>query len=241
MEDENYDIIYKIEKSNWWYVAKRDLINRILAKTGRKFDRALDIGCGPGANIEVLNTFAGKVTGVDISPKAIEYSRRIHPHNEFLLANAENLPFADSSFDLILCSEVLEHVEDTKAIAEVLRILKPQGVLIITVPAHRYLWNFNDRFNHHLRRYNTSAIKILLGAPFAIKHVGYWNCISYLPALVLARLNHTSMGKKNTNNLYLVPKFMNNFLLEILKMENHLFQRNLSLQGVSLVCVAYKR
>ncbi len=238
MESENYDFIYKIERENWWYSAKRHLIEKILEKSGRKFESALDIGCGVGANTEVLERFSKKTTGVDISKKAIDYAKQKHPSSRFLLANATKLPFAKNSFDMVLCSEVIEHVDDRKAIKEIHRVLKPGGLLMLTVPAHMRLWNFNDRFSHHLRRYELNEVKSLLGDKFKIKNIGHWNLVSYLPARILARLNNTWLGKKNTNNLYLVPRFMNKALLGILKIENALFTRNVSFDGVSVVCVA---
>jgi SAM-dependent methyltransferase len=98
----------------------------------------LDAGCGTGYGTEILaGAEAGRVVGMDISETAISQARSSssHPASEFSLGSLHSLPFEDSSFDLAVCFEVIEHVEDQElAIAELRRVLRPNGVLAISSP-----------------------------------------------------------------------------------------------------------
>jgi SAM-dependent methyltransferase len=103
--------------------------------------RVLDIGCGTGYGSAVLAEAALHVTGVDVSPEAVASARAAFSREniEFLSASAERLPFPDSSFDLIIAFEVIEHLEDWKALlAEARRLLSPTGQFIVSTPNKLY-------------------------------------------------------------------------------------------------------
>lgn len=100
----------------------------------------LEVGCGAGIiSLELAKT-AKKVVGVDVTETALVFGRKLadllgYSHVEFKKGDAENLEFEDESFDLIVCSEVLEHLLNTeKAISEFYRVLKKDGTLILTTP-----------------------------------------------------------------------------------------------------------
>ena len=102
----------------------------------------LDIGCGDGIfSIELAKRGCG-VVGVDLNVKSVNYAKYFSKRSEvkidFLVGDACHLPFANESFDIILCSEVLEHIKDDKgAIREIERVLKQNGLLILTVPSDK--------------------------------------------------------------------------------------------------------
>lgn len=96
--------------------------------------RLLEAGCGYGRLSRVLLESGARWTGVELSPSMAEYCRRTLPR-EAVLVRADNgeLPFAEASFDRVLCSGVLMHLEDErKALAELVRVLRPGGVLVVT-------------------------------------------------------------------------------------------------------------
>jgi len=98
----------------------------------------LDAGCGTGLNLRHLP--AGS-TGVDINPRNVELLRSRLPAMTIVEGDVEELPFADSTFGTVVCTEVLEHVPDpAAAIAEIRRVLRPNGVLIGSVPARSLVW-----------------------------------------------------------------------------------------------------
>lgn len=135
-------------------------------------DSILDIGCGIGYYCEFLSTFSMRVVGIDRDPKAIEFSKGLYPDISFSVQTATSIDFKDSSFDKILCSEVLEHIEDDAlGIREIRRVVKPKGLVLITVPCTEGVFgsrikNFGHTDNsfekHHRAGYTFNEIKSLL-------------------------------------------------------------------------------
>jgi len=100
----------------------------------------LDVGCANGT-LCYLSKGWGNVTGVDVSLAAVEAARANVPEGTFVQAHVDQkLPFENDTFDVVSCLEVLEHVKDlNKAVAELVRVMKPEGKLLITVPVdHAY-------------------------------------------------------------------------------------------------------
>jgi 2-polyprenyl-3-methyl-5-hydroxy-6-metoxy-1,4-benzoquinol methylase len=97
----------------------------------------LDIACGEGYGSNLLAQSAAKVTGVDIDPGTIKKAilKYPRPNLDFIVGSIENIPLASNSFDIITCFETLEHVHDhEKIMQELKRVLKPDGILIISTP-----------------------------------------------------------------------------------------------------------
>jgi len=120
----------------------------------------LDLGCGTGLITQVL---PGNVTGVDISPWKVERARLHCPHTTLVVGDVEDLKplFADNSFDAVVCTDVLEHLEKPdRAVSEAWRVLKPKGTFIGTVPSRHLIWK--------LRRFLTTADAS--GEPFHIHY-----------------------------------------------------------------------
>ncbi len=107
-------------------------------------EAVLDLGCGLGDFAGELAAHGGLVTGCDVAETALALARGRHPGIEFVLTGAEELPFADESFDVVWAGEVLEHVQDLLGLlGEVRRVLRPGGRLLLSTPAHgapRRLW-----------------------------------------------------------------------------------------------------
>ncbi|MCC7356060.1 MAG: class I SAM-dependent methyltransferase [Candidatus Doudnabacteria bacterium] len=99
----------------------------------------LEVGCGKGRNAEVLQKrWKAKVVGIDVSSEIIETAKRLHPTVEFSVMSLESLDFSDKVFDRIYAIDVLEHVDDLiKSVDEIVRVLKPNGVLVVNVPAEK--------------------------------------------------------------------------------------------------------
>ncbi len=98
---------------------------------------ALDLGCGDGRLTRELG--AKRVTAADVSGVALERARRTVPAARLVQLEPPDspLPFADTSFDLVLCAETLEHVRDVQGqLSEARRVLRPGGTLALTTPAH---------------------------------------------------------------------------------------------------------
>ncbi len=131
---EDYNLIADDFSRTRWNIWAEFNIFRDYVKNG---DRVLDIGCGNGRLLELLNDKTIKYLGVDVSEKLIEAARQKYPGNEFLIASALNLPFSDNSFDKVFLVAVLHNIPSEEFRSQILkeakRVLKPGGLLILTV------------------------------------------------------------------------------------------------------------
>jgi ubiquinone/menaquinone biosynthesis C-methylase UbiE len=101
----------------------------------------LDAGCGDGRYLAALHAeLPGRVAGVDISERILETAQARVPHAELRQANVESLPFANDEFDLVLSSQVIEHVVDARAgMRELARVLRGGGTLVLSTDNARNL------------------------------------------------------------------------------------------------------
>ena len=125
---------------------------------------ALDLGCGDGALSSEIR--ADRLTLADVSATALERARRRLPDADVVeLEPDAPLPLPDSAFDLVVCTETLEHVRDVQlALSEVRRVLEPGGRLAVTTPAHRALMSTPDPFSPHLRFFSRTTLRAALDA-----------------------------------------------------------------------------
>jgi SAM-dependent methyltransferase len=198
-----YEIEDEVEAAHWWFAGRRRLLARELALAGAATSwRILDLGSGTGGNLRLLRdlTFPYRFgTDVSLVAAASCVRKNLAP---MLLADATNLPFADGTFDLVMAMDVLEHIErDDLAAAEIRRILRPNGIAIITVPAFAALWGPQDVLSHHLRRYRMrSLMKLLKAAGFTSLRRYYFNFILFLPILAARRLLSASKVELRSEN-----------------------------------------
>lgn len=100
----------------------------------------LDIACGSGEWLRLLDSFGARIHGIDISEKAIEICRQTLPHGDFQQGPAEQLPFGDATFDLVTCLGSLEHfLEPDVALREMLRVAKADAKFLLLVPNEKFL------------------------------------------------------------------------------------------------------
>ena len=221
MEKQNYRDISRYEETNWWYVSRRrilqDMFRRVLG--GGTAGSVVDVGCGTGANVSVLRQHAARVVGIDIAPEAVAFAREKGGYTEVLCGDALALPLPDASVDIVVCMDVLEHVDDEAAAREIARVLRPGGYAFITVPAFASLWNVNDDYSHHLRRYRSQRLgKIFQQAGCVAEKVYYWNCALVVPVWVMARLYRRGQTPLR-NNLSYIPGVANPLLRWLIRAE----------------------
>lgn len=228
MQSHSHSDIAHMEETNWWYVSRRRLLSRFIPRCSN----ALDVGCGVGANYPILAAKADHVHGVDIAPDAVAFASS-KGYKEVIVGSVESLPNPSHSADLVLCTDVLEHVDDVQAIAEIHRVLRPGGTLIVTVPAFQCLWNENDDYSHHHRRYTKQSLINLVSKDFTVEHVAYWNHFMFFPVWLTARFYKKKEGALR-NNLTRIPAFLNTPLIWMLSCERLL---SFLPWGVSLVLV----
>lgn len=138
-------------------------------------ESALDVGCGLGYFTRLLSVKDVKFFGIDIDPKAILFAKEDTNDSEFLVGEAEHLPFKGECFNKVLCSEVLEHIQnDTLALSEIYRVCKDNALVVITVPTEEGIFRSkikrighedkgkNSSERHYRNDYTRTALEMLL-------------------------------------------------------------------------------
>jgi SAM-dependent methyltransferase len=241
MQQHTYSIMYQVEGTHWWFVGRRRIIKsfieRICADLKREQPRILDIGCGTGANLEMLAHF-GETEGVDVSEAALAFCRERGLQN-VRQGEAEHLPYEDDSFDLVTALDVVEHLDDDVAgLREMRRVLRPAGRVLLFVPAFMFLWGVQDDISHHRRRYTRAGLKrVVRAAGFEVESATYAN-ITFFAPILLGRLLLRATGFRlaSENNINVGP--LNGLLGRILGAESSILRHANLPFGVSAICVA---
>jgi ubiquinone/menaquinone biosynthesis C-methylase UbiE len=243
LEQQAYREQFELEDSHWWFEGRRAVIWALLARAGVGRDlRILDAGCGTGRNMLEFGSL-GPVAGVDSSPDAIEFARR-RGADGAVQGRLEQLQFSDRSFDLILATDVLEHLADDRAVLrELRRVTEDGGRLLATVPAYPWLWSQHDDAHHHFRRYTLATLRERLQAEGWEPVVwSYFNSLLLAPIAAVrtvARRRPPRSGGRP--DLRLTPRPLNRMLLAPMRAEAALIGRGARLPaGVSIgiVCLA---
>jgi SAM-dependent methyltransferase len=249
--DLTYEAKYhQLEEENWWFASRRDAVYDLVSRLQLPLAAAiLEIGCSGGPLMQRLRT-AGytDVTGIDVSEPAIELAHARGVLNTSLMDGAA-LEFADARFDLVIASDVLEHIENEgTALREWSRVLKPGGQALIFVPGHTYLWSEHDVVNHHFRRYSRQGlVDAIERAGLQAKRSSFWNAAMFFPTAVLRLGRRLLSGPVSpvkkpgaTGDLHQLVGPANSLLLQWVKAENRLLRHvNLPL-GVSVFALAQK-
>jgi SAM-dependent methyltransferase len=170
VEVDEYRRMAEVETSHWWYGATRALLHDLLGPHVPAGGRVLDAGCGTGATGAWMADRADLVAS-DFEPMALELYREAHPAIGLPVADVTRLPLRDASFDATLCVTVLCHrsiAEPADAVAELVRVTRPGGVVCLMEPGVRRLRRAHDRVTHTARRFSRSDLAGLLrdaGAP----------------------------------------------------------------------------
>jgi SAM-dependent methyltransferase len=241
MQQHTYSIMYEVEGTHWWFVGRRRIIESFVAKICREFGsarpRILDVGCGTGANLELLGKY-GDAEGVDVSEEALSFCRARGLEN-VRHGEAENLPYEDGSFDLVTGLDVVEHLDDDVAgLSEMRRVLRPNGRALLFVPAFMFLWGVQDDVSHHRRRYTIPCLRRALEAVgFEVERATYANITFFAPILLgRALMKLTGLRPASENNINVSA--LNGVLGRVLGAESAFLSRMNFPFGVSALCVA---
>lgn len=191
LDEAIYHEMARVERAHWWFVAKRRIVRSMIdayvrPEAGRHVAVA-DIGCGTGALLDELAPTCD-VVGLDSSPTAQQIcgarGLKVLP---CWLPNDIGIP--DSSFDVVVMSDVLEHVdEDAESAIAAAAKLRVGGVLITTVPAHPWMWTLHDEVHHHKRRYTRAAFeRVMAGTGLKRERLSFYNT-GLFPPMIAARV-----------------------------------------------------
>jgi len=183
MNQAYYKEYYHIEREHWWFLVRNQIIMSHLRNQipNDRSLKILNIGIATGHTSELLTEF-GEVKSVEYDQACYEFTRKAVPSLDLIQGSILELPFEAASYDLVCALDVIEHVEDHQlAVQEMQRVCKLGGLVCVTVPAFKFLWNQHDEVNYHIRRYNKSSLTSLFKGAGEIVFGSYFNFWLFFP------------------------------------------------------------
>lgn len=240
MHPEEFRQMQALEENHWWFHGKRLLLRALLAQVGqREGRRMLDIGCGTGGVLKVL-AGRGTIVGIDLDDLALAFCRE-KGLDDVARASALQLPFASGCFDVCVMMDVLEHVDEEGALlAEVRRVLRPGGAVIVSVPAFALLWSQHDVTFEHRRRYRRGQLEARLReAGLRVEWSSYTNFFVFPPTFVWRALRRWGgVAPDRRTDFFTLPRLLNQALIATYRCEAALLRHIPLPFGVSVACVA---
>ena len=243
--EESFDSLKKTETGHFWFEERNNLIVWTIQKFSKNVASFLEVGCGTGFVLQrIAREFPeANLTGVDYYESSLPIAQLRSPKAKFAKADITSLNF-DKNFDMIGCFDVLEHIHDDRlAIINLYNALKAGGILFVTVPQHPFLWNANDEYAFHVRRYSSSELQSkLCDAGFEIIYTTSFMSI-ILPLMILRKL------RKKVNDIdakdsidFRPPRLVNKFMRIFLRFEQFFIRQGLKIHiGGSRLVVAKKQ
>jgi SAM-dependent methyltransferase len=239
MQQHTYAIMFEEESKHWWYVGRRRILEQFvrdaLPSTGAS-PRILDVGCGTGANLELL-TRHGAAQGLDASAQALAFCRD-RGLTRVCRGVLESLPYRDASFQLVTALDVIEHLDDDlSALREMHRVLAPGGRALVFVPAFMFLWGRQDEVSEHRRRYRLPQLLARAReAGFEVERATYANFALFAPIWAARRVIRT-LGLKPPSENSVNIDALNGVLGQLFGAERWWLKRRSFPFGVSIIAV----
>jgi SAM-dependent methyltransferase len=240
MDERLMQTMLDVDEHHWWYRGRRQIIHAELDRLALPEPaRVLDAGCGSGRTLQELVRY-GAVEGIELNEDAAKMAGQ-RGDGEVKVGRLEDLPWAQDTFDLIVCLDVIEHTpDDGLTLRELRRVCKPGGWLLVTVPAYPALWSAHDEANHHYRRYTRRSLRrAALSSGWQVTRMTSFNSLLLAPA---AAVRLAQRRRRDTNshsaNLNLGPDWLNDALEQPLRAEARWLARGRTLpMGLSLLAL----
>lgn len=239
---ETFERLAEHEATSFWFRARNDLIAWAVRRYYPDAQSFLEVGCGTGYVLAGLRQRSPglRLAGGDPFAAGLEIARRRLPDVDLFQLDGRRLPWEDE-FDVVGAFDMLEHVEeDQQVLAELIRVVKPGGGALISVPQHPRLWASVDEFSGHKRRYTADELvgKIEAAGFGIVRKTSFVSLL--LPLVMLSRLRRRDNGNAyDPRTEYRLPQSIDAFFERVMGLERFLIRRGVSLPaGTSLLVVA---
>jgi SAM-dependent methyltransferase len=238
-----YRVMYELEDDFWWYAGMRRAVAALLDRYVGRVGRVLDAGCGTGANLAFLARY-GQPVGVDLSAEALQFAAQRRP-DAIARGSVDALPFADGSFDLVTSFEVIYHLavaDDRRALAEMARVTRSGGWLLVRAPAYDWLRGAHDRAVHTRHRYTASELRAKLrDAGLEVMRTSYLNTTLFPVAAAKRALEWATATPSDGSDLKPLSPMLNRLFTATLAAEGQALCRVDLPFGLSVLALARKR
>lgn len=250
MRDQEYETMRRVEDSYWWYRILRDLCARAIARNYSLSHAAtvLDAGCGTGGTLAALRqtSLSWILHGFDISPTAVRLSRE-RGFTTVECGSIHAIPKPDATFDAVISLDVLSSsgVNAEASFREIYRVLKPGGILVMNLPAFRFLSGSHDTAVQTARRFTLREVSQLhVQSGFQLQSIHHWNAWLFFPVFIW-RLFSRVLSKdrcvaETKSDLSLLPERINSILTLAGRLESRLCSEIKPPFGTSIFSVACK-
>ncbi|MBI4342988.1 MAG: class I SAM-dependent methyltransferase [Candidatus Omnitrophica bacterium] len=225
---------------HWWSRGQEALLRQVLSRWLSPGSLILDAGCGSGRMLPMLEAF-GRPVGLDESLDGL----RLGGYPRLARASLTALPFSAAAFDAVICLDAIEHVErDEAALAELVRVLRPGGLLALTVPAYGWLFSRHDVALGHYRRYSGRELRRkLLAAGVTVRYLSPFNTLLF-PIAAAVRLAEkwrpAPPERLHADIVRVPPRPVNALLEQVFRAERLWLGRGTAPFGLSLLGIATK-
>lgn len=246
MENSEYELVSKVQYQHWWWLGRKKLIESLIERhidLSRKLAIA-DVGCGYGANIPMLRQY-GDVVGLELNKEAIaEIENTWGDSVQTVIWKSPEA--VNQKFDLILMADVLEHIpNDQEAVGWILDHLSADGRILLTVPAHMFLWSEMDDVVHHYRRYSETDLLKLFNEKFVVEKISYYNFFLFpikVAFVLFSTIRQKFLHEKNKRSYNDVPAAIINSLFKyIMYVETKLIKYASLPTGAGIILLARKK
>lgn len=240
----------RAEARHFWFRGFRFFIEPLLrrATDGLSNAQLLDCGCGTGANLEFMERF-GRTFGLDLTESGLRAGAALG-RARLVRATVAAVPFSANTFDVVTSFDVLYSLESSverQAVAEMHRVLKPGGHLLVNVAAMESLRGNHSVLSHEVRRYSRASLRSLLAEQgFAIERITHTNAALFFPMLALRAwqrsrgLIESDAADTAAQEISVPPAPVNALLTGVLRLESGWLRIADSPVGSSLLCLARK-
>jgi SAM-dependent methyltransferase len=241
-----YDELHRVEQTHWWFRARRrivwSLVRRHVDGGPHRRLRICELGCGTGGNLEPIAN-QHDVVGIECSTQALAHARKKLGDRIRFGRLPNEVGLTSQSFDVVLMTDVLEHIEDDAASAKTaLSLLRPGGIVVATVPAYQWLYSPRDAHHHHFRRYGKQQFASLWSGGHAeTLLLSHYNTLLFPPAAAVRLASKIAARRHGSGDLAIPPRAINNLLGRLMGSEANLLGRVPFPFGLSMVAVVRKR